>query len=232
MKAIRVLIVDDMAVIREGLVAILSHQSDIALAGEARNGEEAILIARQEKPDVILLDLEMPKLNGFDAISGLKEAAPGAKILIFTGYGDPERVFRAIKAGAIGYLLKDSTFEQILQAIRDVSEGQAFIDSSVAYKLIQGYTPTPPPTQTQPPASPILQTLGLTEREYEVLELLAKGKTNQEIATKLVVHKHTIARYVGNILSKLQVDNRTQAAILARKEGLGAEDSDPKTNKK
>lgn len=133
MKIIKVLIVDDSVVIRQGITAMLSTQSDISIVGAARNGEEAITIARQEKPDVVLLDLDMPKLDGFGAISGLHEVAPSSKILIFTAYGDPEKVFRAIKTGAIGYLLKDSTWEQILQAIRDVSEGQAFIDLSLIH---------------------------------------------------------------------------------------------------
>ena len=227
MKIIKVLIVDDSVVIRQGITAMLSTQSDISIVGAARNGEEAITIARQEKPDVVLLDLDMPKLDGFGAISGLHEVAPSSKILIFTAYGAPEKVFRAIKTGAIGYLLKDSTWEQILQAIRDVSEGQAFIDSSVAFKLIQEYNLTPKPAQTPPPAEPIIQKLGLTKREFQVLNLLAKGKSNHEIAAKLVLQEPTVAKYVGNVLEKMQVTSRTQAAIIARDEGMGKTESEP-----
>jgi NarL family two-component system response regulator LiaR len=213
MKEIRVLVVDDQTVVREGLVSILSFQSDIKIVGQAQNGQEAIEIAKQDKPDVILLDLVMPKLDGLESISRLREVAPAAKILILTGYADAERVFHAIKAGAIGYMLKDSTWEQLLQAIRDVSKGQSYIDSSIAIKVIQELHTEPAPTQINP-------SLTLTEREHQTLRLIAKGLSNQEIAEKLFVHERTIAKYVSNILSKLQLANRTQAALYAIREGL------------
>ncbi len=213
MKAIRVLVVDDQTVVREGLVSILSFQSDITIVGQARDGVEAIAIARQDKPDVILLDLVMPRQDGLDSITQLREVAPNAKILILTGYADPERVFRAIKAGAIGYLLKDSTWEQLLQAIRDVSMGQSYIDSSIAIKVIQEIN-----TEAHP--IPINHSLVLTDRELQTLRLIAKGLSNQEIADSLFVHPRTIAKYVSNILSKLQLANRTQAALFAIREGL------------
>ena len=221
MKIIKVLVVDDYVVVRQGISAMLSTQSDIHIIGGAQNGQEAISMARKDKPDVILLDLDMPVMDGFGAISGLYEVAPEAKILIFTAYGDPDKVFRAIKAGAIGYLLKDSTWEQILQAIRNVSEGLAFIDSSVALRLIQEFKPAPPPVQAPPPSAPIIKSLGLTKREFQVLNLLANGMSNQEIAAELVLQEKTIAKYVGNILEKMQVSSRTQAAIIARDEGMG-----------
>lgn len=213
MKEIRVLVVDDQTVVREGLVSILSFQSDIKIIGQAQNGQEAIEIAKQDKPDVILLDLVMPKLDGLESISRLREVAPAAKILILTGYADAERVFHAIKAGAIGYMLKDSTWEQLLQAIRDVSKGQSYIDSSIAIKVIQELHTEPAPTQ-------INHSLTLTEREHQTLRLIAKGLSNQEIAEKLFVHERTVAKYVSNILSKLQLANRTQAALYAIREGL------------
>ena len=213
MKEIRVLVVDDQTVVREGVVSILSFQSDINVVGQAKDGQEAILLAAQEKPDVILLDLVMPRLDGLDSITQLREVAPGTKILILTGYADPEKVFRAIKAGAIGYLLKDSTWEQLLQAIRDVSKGQSYIDSSIALKLIQEINPAPSLAQVN-------QSIILTQREHETLALIAKGLSNQEIALKLFVHERTVAKYVGNILSKLQLANRTQAALYAIREGL------------
>ena len=213
MKAIRVLVVDDQTVVREGLVSILSFQSDITIVGQARDGVEAIAIARQDKPDVILLDLVMPRQDGLDSITQLREVAPNAKILILTGYADPERVFRAIKAGAIGYLLKDSTWEQLLQAIRDVSMGQSYIDSSIAIKVIQEIN-----TEAHP--IPINHSLVLTDRELQTLRLIAKGLSNQEIADSLFVHPRTIAKYVSNILSKLQLANRTQAALFAIRAGL------------
>ena len=213
MKDIRVLVVDDQTVVREGLVSILSFQSDIKIVGQARDGLEAISIAKQDKPDVILLDLVMPKQDGLDSITQLREVAPAAKILILTGYADAERVFRAIKAGAIGYMLKDSTWEQLLQAIRDVAQGQSYIDSSIAIKVIQEINTTPLPAQ-------INHALMLTEREHQTLRLIAKGLSNQEIAETLFVHERTIAKYVSNILGKLQLANRTQAALFAIREGL------------
>jgi NarL family two-component system response regulator LiaR len=216
MKDIRVLVVDDQTVVREGLVSILSFQSDIKIVGQARDGLEAVAIAKQDKPDVILLDLVMPKQDGLDSISQLREVAPAAKILILTGYADAERVFRAIKAGAIGYMLKDSTWEQLLQAIRDVAQGQSYIDSSIAIKVIQEINTTPLPAQ-------INHALMLTEREHQTLRLIAKGLSNQEIAETLFVHERTIAKYVSNILSKLQLANRTQAALFAIREGLDKE---------
>jgi two-component system, NarL family, response regulator LiaR len=208
-----VLVVDDQAVVREGLVSILSFQSDIKIIGQAKDGQDAIAIARQEKPDVILLDLVMPKRDGLDSITMLREVAPAAKILILTGFADPDKVFKAIKAGAIGFILKDSTWEQLLQAIRDVSKGQSYIDSSTALKLIQEFDTDHIHTQTN-------HSMLLTDREQETLRLLAKGLSNLEIAEKLFVHDRTIAKYVSNILSKLQLANRTQAALFAIREGL------------
>lgn len=216
MKEIRVLVVDDQTVVREGLVSILSFQSDIKIVGQAQDGQEAIAIAKQDKPDVILLDLVMPKQDGLDSISKLREVAPAAKILILTGYADPERVFRAIKAGAIGYLLKDSTWEQLMQAIRDVAKGQSYIDSSIAIKVIQEINTEPTPPHTN-------HSLVLTDRELQTLRLIAKGLSNQEIAAAMFVHERTIAKYVSNILSKLQLANRTQAALYAIREGLDKE---------
>ena len=213
MKEIRVLVVDDQTVVREGLVSILSFQSDIKIVGQAQDGVEAVAIAKQDKPDVILLDLVMPKRDGLDSISHLREVAPAAKILILTGYADAERVFRAIKAGAIGYMLKDSTWEQLLQAIRDVAKGISYIDSSIAIKVIQEINTDPSPTQ-------INHSLVLTDRELQTLRLIARGLSNQEIAATLYVHERTIAKYVSNILAKLQLANRTQAALFAIREGL------------
>ncbi|MEI6290872.1 MAG: response regulator transcription factor [Chloroflexota bacterium] len=216
MKEIRIMVVEDQTVVREALVSILSFQADIVIVGQAQDGIEAIAIAKEQKPDVILLDLVMPRLDGLEAISSLREVAPMAKILILTGQIDAEKVFRAIKAGAIGYMLKDSTWEQLLTAIRNVSEGQSYIDSSIAIKVIQEINTNPAPT-------PINNSLTLTDREHQTLRLIAKGLSNQEIGETLVVHERTIAKYVSNILSKLQLANRTQAALYAIREGLDKE---------
>ncbi len=216
MKTIRVLVVDDQAVVREGIVSILSFQSDISITGQARDGVEAIAMAKQDKPDVVLLDLFMPKQDGLDSITQLREVAPNAKILILTGSADPDLAFRAVQAGAIGYLLKDTTWEQLLQAIRDVSMGQSYIDSSIALKVLLEIKPESAP-------KPIDRSLVLTERELQTLRLIAKGLSNQEIADALVVHPRTIAKYVSNILRKLQLANRTQAALYAIREGMDKE---------
>jgi DNA-binding NarL/FixJ family response regulator len=216
MKEIRVLVVDDQTVVREGLVSILSFQSDIRVVGQANDGLEALAILKQEKPDVILLDLVMPKLDGFDSIPRFRDCSPDSKILILTGFAETERVFRAIKAGAIGYLLKDATWEQLMQAIRDVAKGQPYMDPSIAIKVIQEMNTTPGPTKVN-------HALVLTERENQTLRLIAKGYSNQEIAQELVVNERTIAKYVSNILNKLQLANRTQVALYAVKEGLDKE---------
>jgi len=216
MKEIRVLVVDDQTVVREGLVSILSFQSDIKVVGQANDGLEALAIMKQEKPDVILLDLVMPKLDGFDSIPRFRDCSPDSKILILTGYADTERVFRAIKAGAAGYLLKDTTWEQLMQAIRDVARGQPYMDPSIAMKVIQELNTTPVPAK-------INHALVLTERETQTLRLIAKGYSNQEIAQALFVNERTIAKYVSNILNKLQLANRTQVALYAVKEGLDKE---------
>lgn len=225
MKEIRVLVVDDQAVVREGLVSMLSYQSDIKIIGQASDGREAIVVAKKEKPDVILLDLAMPRMDGLDSIVALRDVAPAAKILILTGYADPEQVFKAIKSGAIGFMLKDTTWEQLLQAIRDVSKGQSYIDSSIAIKLIQEFNPSPAA------ATPVDHSSLLTDREQEVLKLLAKGLSNHEIAEALFVHERTVAKYVSSILGKLQVENRTQAALFAIREGMDKEERESSSPK-
>lgn len=212
MRDIKVVVVDDQTIIREGMVSILSYQSDITVVGQAKDGLEAIEICRQEKPNVVLLDLVMPRMDGFQAIPEILKVSPNSKILILTGYSDAEKVSRAIRTGAIGYLLKDSGWDQHLQAIRTVSTGQSYIDSTVAMKVINEVT-TPNDDTDQP-------TEQLTEREKQTLALIAKGYKNREIAELLGVHERTIAKYVGNILSKLNLENRTQVALYAINQGL------------
>lgn len=213
MKDIKVVVVDDQTVIREGMVSILSYQSDIKVVGQAKDGLEAINICRQEKPDVVLLDLVMPKMDGFQAIPEILAISPNSKILILTGYSDAEKVSRAIRSGAIGYLLKDSPWDQHMQAIRTVSTGQSYIDSTVAMKVIQEVTADEEAEEKSP-------TEQLTEREKQTLTLIARGLKNKEIADKLFVHERTIAKYVGNILAKLHLENRTQVALYAINQGL------------
>jgi len=212
MRDIKVVVVDDQTIIREGMISILSYQSDITVVGQAKDGLEAIEICRQEKPNVVLLDLVMPIMDGFQAIPEILAVSPNSKILILTGYSDAEKVSRAIRSGAIGYLLKDSGWDQHMQAIRTVSTGQSYIDSTVAMKVINEVT-SPNDDQSEPAEQ-------LTEREKQTLALIAKGHKNREIADILGVHERTIAKYVGNILSKLNLENRTQVALYAINQGF------------
>ena len=211
MKKIRILVVDDESVVREGVVAILSLQKDMDVVGEARDGIQAMQLAQKAKPDVMLLDLVMPKQDGLATIQKLKNILPDIRILVLTSFAESDRVYQAIKSGALGYLLKDATRTQLLQAIRDVANDQASIPPGIALKVIHEIDH---PSQLLYTADP------LTPRELETLRLIARGLSNQEIATALFVHQRTVAKYVSNILEKLQLANRTQAALYAVREGL------------
>jgi NarL family two-component system response regulator LiaR len=168
-------------------------------------------IARKVKPDIILLDMVMPKQDGLATIPKLKEILPDTRILVLTSFAESNRVYQAIKAGALGYMLKDITRTQLLQSIREVAEGQASIHPSIALKVIHDFDH---PKESSNMIEP------LTRRELETLRLIARGKSNQEIALILVVHERTIAKYVSSVLSKLHLTNRTQAALYALREGL------------
>jgi NarL family two-component system response regulator LiaR len=210
-KKVRILVVDDESVVREGIVAILALQADLAVVGEATDGMQAVQLARKAKPDVILLDLVMPRQDGLQTIPILKEELPESRILVLTSFAENDRVYQAIKSGALGFLLKDATRVQLLQAIRDVANGQASIQPTIAVKVIQEINH---PSQLLYTADP------LTPRELETLRLIARGMSNQEIAGELFVHERTVAKYVSSILEKLQLANRTQAALYAHDKGL------------
>jgi two-component system, NarL family, response regulator LiaR len=211
MNKIKVLVVEDQAVVREGVVAILSFSPDIEVVGQAENGAQALTMVKAKKPDVILLDLVMPQMDGLTAIPRIKEIDPDARILVLTSFAEGDRVYQAIKSGALGYMLKDSTRDQLLQSIRDVSQGRASLHPSVALKVIQEINrPSDLSNNIEP----------LTGRELETLQLIARGLSNQEIANALFVHERTIAKYVSSILNKLHLANRTQAALFALREGL------------
>lgn len=210
-KKIRILVVDDENVVREGFVAILRLQEDMQVVGEALNGLEAVQLARKTKPDVVLLDLVMPKQDGLSTIPQIKETLPETRILVLTGTAESDRVFQALKAGALGFLLKDATRAQLLQAIREVANGQASIQPSIAVRVIQ---------EIDHPAHLLYTVDPLTPRELETLRLIARGMSNQEIAAELHVHERTVAKYVSSVLEKLQLANRTQAALYAIREGL------------
>jgi two-component system, NarL family, response regulator LiaR len=210
-KKIRILVVDDENVVREGFVAILKLQDDMQVIGEALDGIQAVEMARRTKPDVVLLDLVMPNQDGLTTIPQIKELLPDTRILVLTGTAESDRAFQAIKAGALGFLLKDATRVQLLQAIREVSNGQASIQPSIAVRVIQ---------EINHPSHLLYTVDPLTPRELETLKLIARGLSNQEIAAELHVHDRTVAKYVSSVLEKLQLANRTQAALYAIREGL------------
>jgi NarL family two-component system response regulator LiaR len=208
---IRILIVDDHAVVREGLRALIETEPDMASAGEAADGVQAVQQVRSLQPDVVLMDLVMPRKGGIEAIAEIKAETPGVRILVLTSFAEDDQVFPAIKAGALGYLLKDSSAEELLQAIRDAHRGEPSMHPTIAYKLMRELQRSSdlPPTESP-----------LTEREVEVLKLVARGLSNQEIADRLVVSERTVRTHVSNILGKLHLANRTQAALYALREGL------------
>jgi NarL family two-component system response regulator LiaR len=215
-ETIRILIADDHAIVREGLRALIGTKPDMELVGEAADGVEAVLKARSLRPDVILLDLVMPHKDGIEAIGEIKRENPKARILVLTSFAEDEKVFPAIQSGALGYLLKDSSPQELLQAIREVYRGESSLHPAIARKLIRELNrPSDLPTTEEP----------LTEREGEVLILVARGLSNQEIAERLVVSERTVRTHVSNILGKLHLANRTQAALYAVREGLAGLDT-------
>ncbi|MBW7885696.1 MAG: response regulator transcription factor [Caldilineaceae bacterium] len=212
---IRILIADDHAVVRRGLRTILSSEPEMELVDEAADGMEAVLKARSCHPDVILLDMVMPRLDGLGAIKQIKQENPTVRILVLTSFAEDDKLFPAIKHGALGYLLKDSSPEQLIQAIRDVYAGKSSLDPSVALKLIRELNRSSDlPLSADP----------LSERELEVLKLVARGLTNQEIAETLVIGERTVGNHISSILGKLHLANRTQAALYALREGIATLD--------
>lgn len=214
---IRILICDDHAVVREGLRALISTEPDMTIVGEAADGENAVVAFRELRPDVTLLDMVMPRMDGIEALKAILAEFPSARILILTSFSEDEMVFPAIKSGALGYLLKDSSPEELIRAIRSVNRGEASLHPSIARRLIQELSQ---PTALPPTQEP------LTEREMEVLRLVAKGYSNEEIGDSLVVSERTARGHVSSILSKLHLANRTQAALYALREGFANLDED------
>jgi len=208
---IRVLIADDHPLIREGLRGLLAAEPDLELVGEAADGSEAVEKTDQLRPDVILLDLVMPVKSGIEAIIEIKEKDPVARILVLTSFADDEQLFPALRAGALGYLLKDSSPQDLLRAIRSVYRGESSLHPAIARRLVLQFSQ---PVVDSSPENP------LTQREVEVLKLVAEGLSNQNIADDLVVSERTVGKHVGNILEKLHLANRTQAALYALREGL------------
>jgi two-component system, NarL family, response regulator LiaR len=221
---IRVLIVDDHAIVREGLRALIEGKPDLDVAGEAANGEEGVQKAKALAPDVILMDLVMPVKDGIAAIREIIAANSAARILVLTSFADDEQVFAAVRGGALGYLLKDSSPAELVDAIHSVYHGQPSLTPSVARKLLIGSQQLngAEVDRVQRLASETVNTqpTQLTDREIEVLRLVAKGLSNNDIANLMVVGEGTIRFHVSNILSKLQLENRTQAVLYALRTGL------------
>lgn len=210
---IRLFLADDHAVVRRGLEALIDTEADMEVVGTAGDGEEAVRQVVELRPDVVLLDMKMPRMGGAEAIRGIKQELTEARILILTSYSDDETVFAAIQAGALGFLLKDSTPEELIGAIRNTYEGKPTLHPDIALRVIQEIGKTPKPEQP-------LTAEPLTEREVEILKLVARGLSNQDIADGLVVSERTVRTHISNILGKLHLANRTQATLYALREGL------------
>jgi len=214
-SVIRVLLVDDHAIVRKGIRALLATERDIQVVGEAGDGAEAIAQAQALRPDVILMDLMMPKMDGIEATRQITSKQPNVHILVLTSFAADEKVFPAIKAGALGYLLKDSDPADLIRALRQVHRGEPSLEPSIARKVLFELSH---PTKKTPTADP------LTERELEVLRLVAQGLSNRDIAEQLVVSEMTVRTHVSSILSKLHLASRTQAALYALREGIASLD--------
>jgi DNA-binding NarL/FixJ family response regulator len=209
MTPIRVLIVEDQTLMRQGIRTILDLEPGLEVVGEAENGKLGYRLALDLRPDVILMDVQMPEMDGIESIQAIRAAWPEARAIILTTFGRDEYVFQGVRAGALGFLLKDTPAENLIATIRCVHEGEAFIQPEIASRMLRELI-SPQATQIEP----------LTGREREVLVLLAQGCSNREIAERLVVAEGTVKNHVSNILGKLQAENRTQAADIARRYGL------------
>jgi len=209
----KILLCDDQAVIRDGLEMLLNLEKDFQVIGVAQDGAEAVDLAAQKQPDLILMDLKMPIMSGIEATREIRTKFPNIKILVLTTYDDDEWVFDAIRAGASGYLLKDTPRQKIVEAIRGTMDGKSFVDPAIAGKLLNQVASK----QTQPTS---ILTDKLTERELDVLRLIAKGINNSEIANQLHLSEGTVRNHVSAILEKLGVSDRTQAAVIAIQHGL------------
>jgi DNA-binding NarL/FixJ family response regulator len=212
---IKVLLVDDQALFREGLRILLSAQADIEVVGEAANGEEALQLAAAHKPDIVLMDMRMPVLDGVEATRCLRERQPDCRVIVLTTFDDDELVFHGLRAGAVGYLLKAISSQRLLEAIRSVARGESMLEPSITAKVLAQFVRMANQSSHAPPlAEP------LSEREIEVLRLVAGGATNRAIAAALVIAEGTVRNHLTNILAKLGVADRTQAAVRAKELGL------------
>jgi NarL family two-component system response regulator LiaR len=214
-RPIRILIADDHAIVRKGLRALLSTEQGIEVVGEAQNGREAIDLAGELQPDVILMDLVMPEVDGLQATEAITSQRPATRILVLTSFAGDDKIFPAIRAGALGYLLKDSGPDELVDAIRQVYQGESALHPSVARKLLREMAGGG--DRRQPIDA-------LTEREVEILQRVAQGLSNRQIADLLTISEATVRTHVSNILAKLNLDSRTQAALYALRAGIASLD--------
>ena len=210
-KKIRVLIADDHPVVREGLCAVMQARPDLQVVGQARDGEEAVQLCQSLQPDVVLMDLVMPRQSGVEAIREIRRMQLPARVLVLTSFAEEAHIISAFQAGALGYLLKDSPPSELIEAIRCIYRGESSVQPAVARRLI--LKKSHPPKREPKGAA-------LTNREVEALKLIARGLSNESIATELSIDLGTVRYHVSNILSKLHLENRTQAALYALREGL------------
>jgi NarL family two-component system response regulator LiaR len=216
---VRVLVADDHAIVRKGICALLATEPRIEVVGEARDGNDAIAAAQRLQPDVILMDIVMPGVDGLEATRRLADSQPQVRILVLTSFAGDDKIFPAIRAGALGYLLKDSGPEELVHAIQQVHRGESSLHPTVARRLLRELSC---PSEQEPESD------CLTEREIEVLQLVAQGQSNRQVADLLTISEATVRTHVSNILSKLNLCSRTQAALYALREGLvSLNDCDP-----
>jgi two-component system, NarL family, response regulator LiaR len=209
--SVRVLIVDDHTVVRDGLQALINAEPGFQVVGVGADGFDAVEQARRLQPDVILLDLMMPRKDGVQATAEIKKENSAARILVLTSFGEDHQVFAAIKAGAMGYMMKDTSSEELIQAIWDVSQNKPALQPAIARKLMRDIQGKTGQDQTEN---------RLTDREIEILQMVAQGRTNQQIADELFLSERTVRTHITNILGKLRLDNRTQAALYALRQGI------------
>jgi two-component system, NarL family, response regulator LiaR len=214
-ETIRVLIAEDHAVVRAGLKALIATEPGLEVVGDVGDGLEAVTRAQALRPDVILMDLSMPRMDGINAIQRIKQENPQARILVLTSFIEDDKVFAAIKAGALGYLLKESSPDDLLRGIRAVHRGESWLHPAIAAKLIRDLHAPSSVTLEEP----------LTERELEIIKLVAQGLANKVIADRLEIAERTVRTHVSNILEKLHLANRTQATLYALKKGIVGQDT-------